>query len=94
MVNREAARIELPVRDFLYTIDQIAMLFEVPEETVLNSYLFYQNRSVGVRPKGKMLARDISPDDEPKPDWRVPERELVRWMRYKGFRYHTRGYIQ
>jgi hypothetical protein len=94
MVARDRTVVDLPVRDFLYTVDQIAMLFEVPEETVLNSYLFFHGRSVGVRPKGKMIARDISPDDADKPDWRVAERELVRWMKFKGFRYHTRGYVQ
>jgi hypothetical protein len=41
-----------------------------------------------------MLARDISPDDAERPDWRVSEKDFVRWLRFKGFRYHERGYIK
>lgn len=93
MVTRDSKSIGLPARDFLFTIDQIAMLLEVQERTVYDNYLFYENRSVGVRPKDRMLARDISPDNAPKPDWRVTEREFTRWMKYKGYRYHTRGYV-
>jgi hypothetical protein len=85
--------VELPERVFLFTVDQIATMMEVSEQQVYDNYLFYEGRSVGVRPKGKMLARDISPEDAPRPEWRVTDREFTRWMRFKGFRFHTRGYV-
>lgn len=85
--------VELPERVFLFTIDQIAMMLEVNETQVYDNYLFYEGRSVGVRPKDKMLTRDISPADAPKPEWRVTDKEFARWMRLKGFRFHTRGYV-
>ncbi len=93
MVTKDSATVGLPIREFLFTIDQLAMMLDVTERTVYDSYLFYNNRSVGVRPKDKMMARDISPAAAPKPEWRVTEREFVRWLKVKGFRYHTRGYV-
>ena len=93
MGHKDSNVIGLPVRDFLYTVDQISVMLEVSEQQIYNNYLFYQNRSVGVRPKDKMLARDVSPPDAPKPEWRITEREFIRWMKFKGFRYHTRGYL-
>lgn len=93
MGNSSAERIGLPVRPFLYTIDQIAALINMSEETVKNSYLFYQGRSVGSLPKDRILVRNIAPDGE-KPEWRASEKDFVRWLRFKGFRYHERGYIK
>jgi hypothetical protein len=94
MPARDAESVGLPVRDFLYTVDQIATLLEVGETQVYDNYLHYDGRSVGPRPKGKMIARDVSSDDDPKPEWRVTEREFIRWMKFKGYRYHTRGYLR
>lgn len=93
-MSQAADRVGLPVKPFLYTIDQIAMLISVDERKVRNTLLHYQGKSVGAVPKDKMLARDISPDDAEKPDWRVSEKDFVRWLRFKGFRYHERGYIK
>lgn len=86
-------KVELPERLFLFTVDQISFMLEVSEQQIYDNYLFYEGRSVGVRPKDKMLARDISPPNAPKPDWRITDREFTRWMRLKGFRFHTRGYV-
>lgn len=91
--HRDAGKVGLPVREFLYTVDQLSVMLEVSERQIYDAYLFYHGRSVGVRPREKMLARDISPPDAPKPDWRIAEREFIRWMKLKGFRYHTRGYL-
>lgn len=93
-MSAAADRVGLPAKPFLYTIDQIAQLLSLDEKSVRASYLFYQGKSVGSLPKDKMLARDISPDDAEKPEWRVTERDLIRWMRFKGIRYHERGYVK
>lgn len=97
MSNRAAnkedqSRIGLPPRPFLYTVDQIAVLTGIPERTLHTNVLFHENRDVGVRQKHEMLCRNIAnPDD--KPDWRVAEREFIRWMKYKGFKFYDRGTV-
>jgi len=65
-------------------------MIDVKEDTIKRSYLYYEGRSVGSRRKDLMIARNVAPPDE-KPDWRIAEREFVRWMRHKGFRYYERG---
>lgn len=84
----------LPPRPFLYTIDQIAQIISVVPSTVSRSYLFYEGRNTGSRPRDRMLARNIAPDSIKTPEWRVAEGELVRWMKVKNFRYHERGWLE
>lgn len=81
----------MPLRAFLFTTDQIATMLSVSEQDVKKTYLFYQGRQPGARPRSKMLARNIAPEGE-KPEWRVAERELLRWMKVKGFRIYDRGW--
>lgn len=88
-----AASVGLPVRPFLYTLDQIAMLLVVTQDALERSYLHFDGRHPGARPIDKMLCRNIAPVTEP-PDWRVAERELIRWMRRAGFRVYERGYAR
>lgn len=83
----------LPPRPFLYTIDQLSTVLSISVPALRRTYLFFENRSTGIRPPDRMLARNIAPADE-KPEWRVAEGELIRWMRAKGFRYHERGWIE
>lgn len=83
----------LPVREFLYTIDQIAFLLATSEENLRQNLLHYQGRSVGVCPKGRMLAVDISNEGSTRPEWRVAERHLKQWMRFKGWKIYDRGYV-
>lgn len=84
----------LPVREFMYTIDQIAYLLAVTENHLKRHLLHFEGRSVGACPKDKILAVDISPDDAPRPEWRVAERHLKRWMRYKGWKIYEHGYLK
>jgi hypothetical protein len=87
---RQNDAIALPFRPFLYTVDQISVILDVSERTVLQQYLYFEGRSIGSRSNQLMLARNIAPKNE-KPEWRIAERELIRWMRFKGFRYYERG---
>lgn len=89
-VGRE--RVGLPTRPFLYTLDQIATLIHVAEAQVKASYVYFEGRSTGTRRKDLMVARNIAPDGE-KVEWRVAERELVRWLKVKGFRYYEMGVV-
>ena len=83
----------LPVREFLYTLDQIAFLLEVTEDYLKKNMIFYEGRSVGVAPRDRMVARNIAPEGL-SPEWRVPERHLRRWMRFKGWKIYERGYLK
>lgn len=85
-----AGKIGLPARVFLFTMDQLSVMLDIDERTILQSYIYFEGRSIGARAKSLMTARNIAQPDE-KPDWRVTEREFIRWMRVKGFRYYDRG---
>src|SRR5213596_2999182 len=83
-------KVGLPPRPFLYTVDQISVLLDLDEQTIMQKYLYFEGRSVGSRRRDLMTARNIAgPED--KPEWRIAERELIRWMRSMGFRYYDRG---
>lgn len=82
----------LPIRPFLYTLDQIATLVAV-RETDLKYYIFYEGRSIGAPPKDFMRAINIALDGK-HPQWRVAEQELCRWLKFKGFRVYDKSYIQ
>jgi hypothetical protein len=80
----------LPPRPFLYTVDQISVMLDISEAEVLRSYIYFENRSVGTRKIDLMCARNIAPKDQPA-EWRVAEREFIRWMKTKGFRHYERS---
>ena len=80
----------LPPRLFLFTLDQIAGMLAISVDTLMRSYVYFEGRSTGARKTNLMIAINIAPDEE-KPEWRVNDRELVRWARVKGFRYHEWG---
>jgi len=81
----------LPVRSFLFTLDQVGEMLQVDESKLRERYVFYTNRHVGSPPKDKMRAVNIAPVGT-HPQWRIAEREFVRWLRYKGFRVYDRGW--
>jgi hypothetical protein len=75
----------LPRPPFLWTMDQIATLLSVPEERVASRYIYYEHLTSGTHAKDHIKAVNIAilGDD---PEWRVSETELIRWLRYKGFK--------
>ena len=85
------ADVGLPMRPFLYTQDQIAGLLSCELPSV-NRWTHYDGRSVGARPADLMLARNIANDGD-KPEWRVAEGELIRWLKRKGFKFYDRGWL-
>lgn len=87
--RREARRVGLPPRPFLYTMDQIAGLLGMTEATLQTKYIYYQGRTQGIKPLGLMKAIDISEPNN-RPDWRVLEQEFVRWLKYKKIRVYER----
>lgn len=84
----------IPPRPFLWTLDQIATILSLETAALqASSYIYYEGRSIGLPSKQLMIARNIAPDDK-KPEWRIAERELLRWMRVKGFKYYDTGFIK
>lgn len=80
----------LPPRPFLYTLDQISVMLDLSLVSIRQSYIFFEGRSIGSKRKDLMIAQNIAPADQA-PEWRVPEREFIRWMRTKGFRHYERS---
>jgi hypothetical protein len=79
----------LPPRPFLYTIDQLSVILDLSEAQIMKQYIYFEGRSIGTRRLNVMSARNIAPKDQ-KAEWRVSEREFIRWMRTMGFRYYER----
>lgn len=92
MARTERERMGLPLRAFMYTTDQIAYMLGDTDKHVRATMIHYEGREVTPRPHAKMLARNIAPEGE-KPEWRVAENELIRWLRFKGFRIYARASV-
>lgn len=73
--------VNLPFRPFLYTLDQIQDLLLVND---LNPLIYWDGRSVGIHHPYLIKAINLMPNGV-KPEWRVEEVELLRWMRNRGF---------
>lgn len=83
----------LPPRVFLYTLDQVAELLAMPLRTLRTKHVYFEGYSLGGVKAFLMIARNIAPPGDEKPDWRIAENELVRWMKFKHFRFHARGWV-
>jgi hypothetical protein len=77
----------LPPVVFFFTLDQIAGLLNISEDTLRVSYLYYSGRTSGSKPPRLMYAVNMAADPETDaPNWRVAHPEFVRWLRSKGYR--------
>lgn len=79
----DVVEVQLPARTFLYTLDQIATMLAVPLPT-LRKMVHYDGRTIGKHDPNMLLARQIGPLGQG--DWRVAERELLRWFSRRGYR--------
>ena len=86
---RPVMTVDLPTRPFLYTLDQIATLLGLSMDRLKGVYCYFQGRSTGFKKVDYLEVIDIAPRGE-KPDWRVSEGELVRWLRVHGVRPYGR----
>lgn len=82
----------LPVKPFLYTLDQVAQLLNIETKKLYsNGWINFHGRSTGIATKQEMVARNIEKDPDKPAEWRIAERELVRWLRLRGYKFHERG---
>ena len=77
-------KVEMPVRPFLYTMDQVATLLQVNVRDLRAKMVWFRGRSTFAKDNHHLQAINIARPDE-KPDWRIEERELLRWFGYKGY---------
>ena len=77
--------IVLPVRIFLYTIDQVCTILGVDEDTLCGRYLYFAGVSTGVQGR-RMLTHNVEIDPTARPRWRVAESEVLRYLAQSGFK--------
>lgn len=88
----DAEKIGLPPRPFLYTIDQISVMTDLTEHNLITQHIYFEGRTVGSRQAHQMIARNLNVGQPlAKPDWRVLDREFVRWMKKRGYKYYDTG---
>lgn len=91
--------------EFLYTLDQVATILGVTTLKQLRDYVHF--RDVGKSQTRKRLPKDDEAEPpagyrmvairlrpskyHQRPEWRVPERELIRYLRSKGLTVYRRS---
>ncbi len=88
----ERKDVGLPTRPFLYTVDQVGQLMSVSDKYVHLEYAHYVGRSIGIPSPDRIVFRNIAPSGA-LPEWRCSERELIRFLRSKGYKYYERGFL-
>lgn len=90
--ERDLNATNVPLRVFLYTIDQLSLMLNIREDMLMRDHIF-TDREPGYKPKWKMRAHNIAPPEQT-PEWRVADKEFIRWLKFKGFRIIERGYVK
>jgi hypothetical protein len=90
---RKREYVQLPPRPFLYTVDQLAEVLNLTPQHIKSQLLWYEGREIGVRPRDELRAVNIAGEDD-KPEWRVSEQELIRWLKRKGFKFYERAWVE
>lgn len=78
--------LQIPIKMFMYHIDQIASMLDVTELTMKKNMLYYQGRERRKWTQDDLVAVNISRVNAP-PEWRISEEEFMRWMKYKGIKF-------
>lgn len=91
--EKSQKEVNVPVRVFLYTLDQIGGMIGIAPDLLAKGFVYFDHRSIGVKRQWQMMARNIAgPDSDP--EWRIADKEFIRWMRNRGFRVIERGYVR
>lgn len=78
--------LQLPVKVFLYNLEQIATMLDVTEKYLKRSIIYFQGRETVRWASQDMVAINIAKVNAP-PEWRVSEAEFIRWMKFKGIKF-------
>lgn len=84
-------KVGLPMTPFLYTLDQVAVMMQKPEDEFTSTTVYFNGRSTGRCHPRQLRAVNVQVDEEKTPDWRITEGELVRWLKLLGIRIYSRG---
>lgn len=68
----------LPLREFFYTLDQIAYMLDCPISEIMDHYGYFTGRTLG-RQGTRLRVVNIASADQA-PDWRVSELDFKIWM--------------
>ena len=91
MPPSDREKLGLPVRPFLYTLDQVSTILNITESVLKrDGYVHFDGRTPGTARMDELRAVNVAHGITDKPNWRVEERELIRWMKRKGFKYVDR----
>ncbi|ADD80839.1 gp053 [Rhodococcus phage ReqiDocB7] len=88
-----ADAIELPLKTFMYTVDQIAYMFDISEKHLREKILFYVGREMKKQDPMMLRAINIRGLNEAA-EWRVTEEELIRWCRKRKVNFYTSRHVQ
>jgi len=77
--------LQLPVKSFMYTPDQIATMLAITERHLSRHLLYYVGRMKRPKTQEDLVAFNIARVNED-PIWRIPEEELLRWLKWKRIR--------
>ncbi|AMS03453.1 hypothetical protein SEA_BENCZKOWSKI14_60 [Gordonia phage Benczkowski14] len=75
----------LPLREFFYTLDQIAYLLDCPESKIINELGYFTGRSQGRQGTRLRITNIAAPESVP--DWRVSELDFKVWMVAHGIQF-------
>jgi len=75
--------ITLPSNPFFYTLDQIALMMDWTDQKLKLRCHFVGRTSGKVIPE-KMEVLNMA-DRGRNPDWRISEREFIRWLSFHGY---------
>ncbi len=81
--GRDPESVGLPLRPFLYTVDQVAGLLVLSNANMMKM-CFFEGRTTRIYDISLLRFLNIANDGDT-PLWRCAEIELIRWMRKKGF---------
>jgi hypothetical protein len=90
--ERDVNATNIPLRVFLYTVDQLSLMLNMSEDDLLERHMHFEGRSADYPKKWLLHAVNIAPPTD-KPEWRVADKEFIRWLKFKGFRIIERGYV-
>lgn len=93
LIRKDLQAIGIPIKPFMYTLDQVATMISVEPTWFAANYVWYTGRTSGIPKKDLLTARNVAPVSLD-PQWRIVDQELLRWCRHKGIRVYERGWVK